>query len=169
VATDIQRHGANRDIELSGSPIVTEKKGFFWAAVDAGRELSPVGTHLAWKLLDAGDEQRPFRVQFEGRPEFCNPAGNIQGGMLAAMLDETFSPALAARLGPEEFPATLEMKVSFIEPAQVGTLIGEARIVSRGKSICFIEACLRTTGGRMVATATATARIRRTPARAPDC
>jgi uncharacterized protein (TIGR00369 family) len=147
---------------------VTERKGFFWAAMDAGRELSPIGTHLGWKLLDAGDDQRPFRVQFEGRPEFCNPAGNVQGGMLAAMLDETFSPALAARLGPDEFPATLEMKVSFIGPAEVVTLVGEARIVSKGKSICFLDASLRTADGRMVAAATATARIRRTTARAAD-
>jgi uncharacterized protein (TIGR00369 family) len=147
---------------------VTEKRGFFWSAVEAGRELSPVGTHLGWKLLDAGDEQRPFRVQFEGTPEFCNPAGNVQGGMLAAMLDETFSPALAARLGPDDFPATLELKVSFIAPAQAGRLIGEARIVNRGRSICFLDASLRTADGRLVATATATARIRRTKNRSAD-
>jgi uncharacterized protein (TIGR00369 family) len=140
---------------------MTSRDGFFWAAIDAGRELSPVATSLGWTLLDAGDEERPFRVQFEGRPEYRNPAGNIQGGMLAAMLDETLSPALASKLGPGEFPSTLELKVSFIAPAKVGKLIGEARVVNRGKRICFLEATLSDAEGRLVATATATAMLRR--------
>ena len=140
---------------------MTNREGFFWRAIEEGRELSPVATLLGWKLLDAGDEQRPFRVQFEGRPEFCNPAGNIHGGMQAAMLDETLSPALASLLGAGQFPATLELKVSFIAPARVGALTGEARVVSRGKSICFLEANLRDVDGRLVATATATAMLRR--------
>ena len=137
------------------------REGFFWKAIDGGRELSPVATLLGWELIDAGDDHQPFRVRFEGKPEFCNPAGNIQGGMLAAMLDETLSPALASRLGPGEFPATLEMKISFTAPARVGELVGEARVVSQGKTICFLEANLRDIGGQVVAAATATAMLRR--------
>jgi uncharacterized protein (TIGR00369 family) len=140
---------------------MTNRDGFFWSAIDAGRELSPVATHLGWKLLDAGDDQRPFRVSFDAKPEFCNPAGNVQGGMQAAMLDETLSPALASRLGAGEFPATLELKVSFIAPAKVGVLVGEARVVSRGRAICFLEATLSDAEGRLLAMATATAMLRR--------
>lgn len=138
------------------------REGFFWKAIDGGRELSPVATLLGWELIDAGDDHQPFSVRFEGKPEFCNPAGNIQGGMLAAMLDETLSPALASRLGPGEFPATLEMKISFMAPARVGELVGEARVISHGKTICFLEANLRDTSGQVVAAATATAMLRRT-------
>jgi len=142
---------------------MSNREGFFWKAIDAGTELSPVATLLGWQLLDAGDGDRPFRVRFQGKPEFRNPAGNIQGGILAAMLDETLSPALASLLGPGEFPATLEMKVSFIAPATVGEVFGEARIVSRGKTICFLEAHLRDGMARLVATATATAMLQRLP------
>lgn len=140
---------------------MSKREGFFWKAIDGGRALSPVGALLGWQLIDAGDDEQPFRVRFEGKPEFCNPAGNIQGGMLAAMLDETLSPALASRLGPGEFPATLEMKVSFTAPVGVGEVLGEARVVSQGKTICFLEAQLRDPGGRVVAAATATAMLRR--------
>lgn len=136
-------------------------KGFFWEAVDAGRDLCPAGTLLGWKLLEVNREQRTLRVQFDARPEFRNPAGIVQGGMLAAMLDETFSPAVAACLGPGEFPSTLELKVNFIAPARVGVLFGEARVVSMGRSICFLEAAIRDGEDRLVATGTATARIRR--------
>jgi acyl-coenzyme A thioesterase PaaI-like protein len=59
--------------------------------------------------------------------------------MLAAMLDETLSPALAATLGAREFAPTLEIKVNFITPAKVGRVLGTGRIVCRGRSICFME------------------------------
>ena len=41
-------------------------------------------------------------VQFDAKPEFLNPMGNIQGGFLAAMLDSTLSPALASTLTSEQ-------------------------------------------------------------------
>ena len=81
--------------------------------------------------------------------------------MLAAMLDETVGLAVAARLGPDEFPPILELKINFIAPVDVGFLIGEGRIASMGKSICFLEGKLLDRSGRLIATGTATARILR--------
>jgi len=56
-------------------------------------------------------------VFFDARAGFANPMGNVQGGFLAAMLDDTLGPALAATLGDGEFAPTLELKVSFLRPA----------------------------------------------------
>lgn len=136
-------------------------KGFFWDAVEAGRSLCPAGELLGWKVIEVEPTQRTLRVRFEARPEFLNPAGVVQGGFLAAMLDETFSPALAACLQPGEFPLTLEMKISFIAPARIGTLIGEASVVSLGRSICFLEGKLSDLEGHVVAAGSATAVVRR--------
>ena len=49
---------------------------------------------IKFKHIDA--EAGTVEVEFEGKPDFTNPAGNIQGGFLAAMLDDTMGPALAA-------------------------------------------------------------------------
>jgi uncharacterized protein (TIGR00369 family) len=136
-------------------------KGFFWDAVEAGRSLCPAGELLGWKVVEIDPAHRTLRVQFEARPEFLNPAGVVQGGFLAAMLDETFSPALAACLQPGEFPSTLEMKVSFVAPARMGTLVGEATVVSQGRSICFLEGKLSDPEGRLIAAGTATALVHR--------
>jgi uncharacterized protein (TIGR00369 family) len=51
------------------------------------------------------------------------------------------------------------MKVSFIQPAKAGKLIGEGHVVHRGKSVVFLEGSLSTEDGSLVATATATARL----------
>ena len=93
----------------------------------------------------------------QARPEFINPAGFIHGGMLAAMLDETLSPALAATLGPGEFAPTLEIKVNFIRRRKSATL-GTGRVVSRGRSICFMEGQLHDEQGKFLATAMATSK-----------
>jgi len=74
--------------------------------------------------------------------------------MLAAMLDETLSPTLALTLGPGEFAPALEIKVNFISPAKVGRALGTGRIVSRGRSICFLEGQLHDDQGNLLATET---------------
>jgi uncharacterized protein (TIGR00369 family) len=136
-------------------------RGFFWDAVEAGRPLCPAGESLGWKVLKIDAARKSFSAEFVARPELLNPAGIVQGGFLAAMLDETLSPAVAACLQPGEFPATLEMKVSFVAPARLGTLVGEATLVSQGKHVCFVEGRLSDSEGRVVATATATALVQR--------
>lgn len=85
--------------------------------------------------------------------------GSIQGGFLAAMLDDTLGPALVATLGPGEFAPTLDLTVQFLRPAKPGTLTGTGRVVHRGGSIAFLAGELADGSGRPVATATATARI----------
>jgi len=52
----------------------------------AAETLGIVFTHID---ADAG----VVEAEFQGRPEFTNPVGNIQGGFLAAMLDDTMGPA----------------------------------------------------------------------------
>jgi uncharacterized protein (TIGR00369 family) len=105
-------------------------------------------------------ETGTIEVEFEGKPEFTNPVGVIQGGFLAAMLDDTMGPALAATLNAGEFAPTLNLNVSFARPARVGKLLGKGRIVRRGKDICLLAGELYQ-DGELVASATATAMIRR--------
>lgn len=85
--------------------------------------------------------------------------GNIQGGFLAAMLDDTLGPALVATLPDGEFAPTLELKVSFLRPAKPGQLIGRGRVVHRGGTIAFLAGDLYDGDGEHVASATATARV----------
>ena len=91
---------------------------------------------------------------------FLNPAGTIQGGFLAAMLDDTLGPALVATLGPGEFAPTLDLQVQFHRPALPGSLTGRGRVVRRARDIAFLAGELVDDAGRVVATATATAAVR---------
>jgi uncharacterized protein (TIGR00369 family) len=124
-----------------------------------GFNVPPCSRMLGWRLLDARPEEGWVRIGFDGRPEFCNPAGFIQGGILAAMLDDTMGPAAFIKTEGRLYTATIGMNVNFLAPARVGPLVGEARVVQIGKSIAFVEGRLEAEGGTVVATATTTARL----------
>ena len=146
---------------------MSERSGPFWEAMDGRAPMPPAAATLGWTLLDADPETGTIDVAFTASSDFTNPMGNIQGGFLAAMLDDTLGPALVATLGPGQFAVTLELKVSFLRPARAGRLVGRGSVVHRGGSIAFLEGSLTDVEGATVATATATARIISTEAADP--
>jgi len=127
------------------------------AATEGLVETPPAAALLGWRALAL--EPGRVRVRYTARPEFGNPQGAIQGGFLAAMLDDAMGPALFTTLRADQFAPTIEMKVSFLRPARPGPLIAEGRVVHRTRSLAFLEGTLATEDGDLIATATATARI----------
>ena len=101
-------------------------------------------------------------MAFAATDAFLNPVGVVQGGFLAAMLDDTLGPALVATLGPGEFAPTSDLHVQFLRPARPGRLVGRGRIVRRGRDVAFLAGELADGDGNLVAVATATAPIRKT-------
>jgi uncharacterized protein (TIGR00369 family) len=116
---------------------------------------------LGWKALSL--EPGHVRVRYTAKAEFGNPQGAIQGGFLAAMLDDAMGPALFTTLASDQFAPTIEMKVNYLRSARPGPLIAEGRVVHRTRSLAFLEGTLAREDGDLIATATATARIQ-TPA-----
>ncbi|WP_128924128.1 PaaI family thioesterase [Bradyrhizobium guangxiense] len=119
----------------------------------------PCAELLGWRLLDAGPEEGWIKLAFDGKPQFCNPAGFIQGGMLAAMLDDTMGPAVLVMSEGRLYTTTISMTVNFLSPARPGTIIGEAKVTQLGKSIAFVEAKLMAEDGTVLATASASERL----------
>ena len=135
------------------------RTGPFWDAMAGRVPAPPAAETLGWAVEEIDPAAGTIRVSFDARPAFRNPIGNIQGGFLAAMLDDTMGPALVATLEPGEFAPTLELKINFLRPARPGRLIGTGRIVHRGGTVAFLAGDLSDAGGNLLATATATARI----------
>lgn len=121
--------------------------------------LPPSARLLGWRLVAHDPDARSIRVAFTGRKDFLNPAGSIQGGIQAAMLDDTMGPALWLATEGRLYPATIEMSLQFLHPAQPGPLFGEARVTKLGSTIAFLEGELLDRTGRMLSRATACARL----------
>jgi uncharacterized protein (TIGR00369 family) len=119
----------------------------------------PCAELLGWHVVDARPADGWIRIGFEGREAFLNPAGFIQGGILAAMLDDSMGPAVFAMTDGALYTATIDMTVSFLAPARPGPLFGEGQVVQLGKTVGFVEARLTDVRGALLARATASVRL----------
>jgi uncharacterized protein (TIGR00369 family) len=128
-------------------------------ALFGGFPRPPCAELLGLTLLDYNSDERWARFAFQGRREFLNPAGFIQGGILAAMLDDTMGPTVLLASRGTLFTATINLNISFLKPAKPGRLLTEGRVVSMGKTIAFVEATLSDEQGLLLATGTASARL----------
>ena len=140
---------------------ITTRVGPFWDVMAGRATPPPAAVTLGFELVDIDPDAGTITTSFEARAAFLNPFGMIQGGFLAAMLDDTLGPALVATLDPDQSAPTTDLHVQFLRPAAPGRLTGHGRIVRRGRDVGFMSGELRDASGEVIATATATAHIRR--------
>jgi uncharacterized protein (TIGR00369 family) len=136
------------------------REGPFWDAAEGRIPLPAAAATLGWELVSVDPDKGTIEVAFRATEAFLNPAGAVQGGFLAAMLDDTLGPALVAGLEPGDFAPTTDLHVQFLRPARPGRLLGRGRVVRRGREIGFLAGELLDEAGVVVAVATATVQIR---------
>lgn len=124
-----------------------------------GMTAPPAAKLLGWRLLDARPEEGWLKVGFDGKAEFCNPAGFVQGGLLSAMLDDTMGPAVLIMTEGKSYTTTVSLTVNFLASAKPGPIIAEAQVTQLGKTIAFVEGRLTAEDGTLLATATAVERL----------
>jgi uncharacterized protein (TIGR00369 family) len=124
-----------------------------------GMTAPPAAKLLGWRLLDARPEEGWLKVGFDGKAEFCNPAGFVQGGLLSAMLDDTMGPAVLVMTEGKSYTTTVSLTVNFLASAKPGPIIAEAKVTQLGKTIAFVEGRLTAEDGTLLATATAVERL----------
>ena len=121
------------------------------------KKRPPCSDTLGMRLVDLSQERQWVRMEFDVPQMFANPTGAVQGGFIAAMMDEAMSTAVIIASNVTMTAPTLEMKTSYLTRLMPGKAAVEARILKLGKSAAFMEAdCFDAVGG-LVARATATA------------
>lgn len=123
----------------------------------AFKRMSPASRYLGLEVLDVDMESLTVEVAFNASEELCNMWGGIQGGMVAAMLDDVMSFAVGLDLDWGQISPTLEIKVSMLAPARPGRLYASGTVIKRGKSVGFIESELKDEAGVLLATGSSTA------------
>ncbi len=121
------------------------------------RHTSPTGVLLGFRMVECDSAAGRIRVAYEAKPEFCNPMGNVQGGFVAAMLDDAAAVAAVVKSGRRIIVPTLEFKVTFLAPAKVGALFAEGRCLKLGSRVAFLEGELFDPDGKLLARMSATA------------
>lgn len=126
--------------------------------IDGESAPPPIGSTLGGRIVSLDVESGRIECEYRGASAFENPAGHVQGGMLAAMLDDVTALLVMSTLAEGQHCATLNLNVSFLRPAMAGTLIGRASLVRRGSRIGNAHGELWQ-NGKLVATATATCMV----------
>lgn len=120
---------------------------------------SPSAALMGWRLIAVDAPAGTMEVGFDGKAEFRNPAGFIQGGILAAMMDDAMGPCLVVHLNGRKFPSTIDLHTHYLRPVPVGEVTVRARVTKAGKSVAFLEAELFDSAGKLAARSTASAAL----------
>jgi uncharacterized protein (TIGR00369 family) len=120
-------------------------------------EMPPIAGLLGWKLIGIDTAAGTIEVEFLARSEFTNPSGFVQGGMIAAMLDDTLGPAAFAMTGGKRMTNTIDLHIHYLRPVRPGRVTARAKVVRSGARIAFLAAELFDAEERLSATATASA------------
>jgi uncharacterized protein (TIGR00369 family) len=124
-------------------------------------EAPPSAKLLGWSLRHIDPDAGTIEIGFTADERFTNPGGTVQGGFLAAMLDDTQGPALFGHTHGAAYAPTIDFTISFIKEARPGNFVAKGRVIRMGKTIAFTEAELFDDSGDMVARATFTNRVMR--------
>jgi uncharacterized protein (TIGR00369 family) len=135
------------------------REGPFWAAVEGRAPMPRAARTLGLEVVDVDPDQATIELAFTAPEDWSNPAGNVLGAFVAAMLYDTVGPALIATLEPDQFQSTLDLHVQFLRPVRPGRLAGHGRVQRREGDLAFLEAALSDGAGSTIATASATARV----------
>jgi uncharacterized protein (TIGR00369 family) len=142
---------------------VSEAEALDWIRYTFETDL-PVARLLGARPIACDPVAGRLTVEFSPRPEFLNLLGWIQGGILTAMLDMAMSFAVLCTLDRHHVVPSLEIKTSYLAPAKLAPLIGEGRLLRKGRAIAFMEGRLLDADGNLLTTATGTGQIRPRPA-----
>ncbi|MCC8395857.1 PaaI family thioesterase [Paraburkholderia sp. MMS20-SJTR3] len=120
----------------------------------------PISTTLGGRIVSLAADGSRIECEYAASEGFLNPAGQVQGGMLAAMLDDVTAWLVTAALAEHEHCATLNLNTSFLRAAGAGPLRGIATLARRGRNVCNADGQLWQ-GDKLVATASAVCMVAR--------
>jgi len=130
-------------------------------AEDAGRwvEASPYTAALGMQLVSIAPEHATIALPF--REANTNPGGALHGGCAASLASVGAQCVTRAALDPDTGPwHTASLQVSYLAAAIGEDVRAEARLLRRGKDMCFVETDVATADGKSIAHATALVRGR---------
>ncbi len=100
---------------------------------------APMAELINWELVHLDKTNKTINISYQAIEMFTNPVGNIHGGFVVAMLDETMGSTIVGVYDAEVFGTTISLSVDYLRPVKLGKLLCKAKITSAGKSIAFLE------------------------------
>ena len=110
----------------------------------------PIFITMKGEFLDIDLESGSLTVKFPILESYSNPYGAMQGGMIAAAVDNAIGP-LSVAMAPPNVTRNLEMKYSKSARPEMEYIIVKARLVEREEPKLYFEADVRSPDGHRLA------------------
>jgi acyl-CoA thioesterase len=119
------------------------------------------GEWLGYEVIHIDKKAHVAEVALKIREDHLSPAGRVHGGVISAFFDYACGAAVFSTLEPQDFCSTVELKVNYFRPIDMGdSLKAVTRVVFRGKKLCVLHGFIyRNDEKEPVAMATATFNI----------
>jgi len=134
-----------------------------WIKTARPHDVPSIGRLLGMELTDVEHGRVGFTLSTV--PDFANPLGTVHGGIAATMLDSAMGCAVHTTLPAGVGYTTLELKVNYIRSVATDgrTLTAEGTVIHAGRTTATAEGRVHDAAGNLIAHATTTCLILRTP------
>ena len=129
-------------------------RGKFGEKLDNYLIPPPVFTSMEGEFLAFDQAEGWLRARFPIKQEYLNPYKVMQGGMIAAAIDNTLGP-LRILMAPPNLTRTLEIKYSAPVPLDLGNIIVTAQLIAREGNELRFKVEVRSDGGKLLTRASA--------------
>lgn len=103
-------------------------------------------------------------VHLDIKPELLQRRGNVHGGVIASLVDASIGSAVRSTTGGDAGPATIELKLNYLRPAQGKHLVAKASLYHRGSTTAVGKSEVYDDKGQLIAVGTATFMMLKLPA-----
>lgn len=146
-----------KSTEASSDSVIFEEMfgSFIEEARASGVQIPPNSIQESRATFLEYEPRKRLLSEFPAQEKHANPLGMLQGGIIAALIDDTMGPlSFAAVRGPT---TTLNLSVNYLRSVKCPDRVRvEARVTGRGRQVLHMEADVFDSRGRLVATSTST-------------
>lgn len=100
----------------------------------------PTGFNAMVGIEDGPEREGSAQVRLHAGDRHLNRAGVVHGGAIMSLVDVAMGRAAASMVDSDRMPATIEMKVNFLEPGRPGEIVASARVLRRGRRFTVLLA-----------------------------
>ena len=138
------------EVDSLSSDIMDILRGKLGEHVDEYAFPPPIFVAMEGQFLELDLEVGFLVAGFPVLESYLNPYGTMQGGMVAAAVDNTLGP-LSVLVAPPNVTRRLEMKYSRPATLDIGHIVVKARLLERKERWLFFEADVRSPSGLRLA------------------
>ncbi len=101
------------------------------------------GKWLGYQLTHMDKKEMTAEMELLIREDHLSPAGRVHGGVVSSLFDYGFGATVFSTLGPKDFCSTVELKVNYLKPLELGDKLKvTTRVIFRGKRLCVLHGFL---------------------------